>query len=346
MEPETAPLNDAVETVADPVLRAGDAYEHIMALHFDPQAESDLGVVRCIESRAGQVHTPGFVDRSQLHLVDVESPYTAEIGPRLEIDGSDEVVAGLAEYGDWEFLGFEDPTVWRDGRTGTLHLYFTIPFHDPGPGTAATYLGHASGPDLRSLEMTDPVLGPRQGIHNRAKELVVAPPSGAGHRHNLVESNDWIDDTSYSVLRTATAGTGNPGGPWEYGDLVLHPAREGLEWCGGHVSPGPFLPRSFVDVGDGKRACLLNGREANRREGERARFGTFSVGLMVYDYERGAVEWVSEEPLIRDPSARTITFASAFQRIDDERALVYAHVDDSAVRAYRLAADAVADYLP
>jgi hypothetical protein len=326
-----------------PVIQAGESCIHIMALHFVPLAD-DFGVIRCIESREGQVDVPGFVDRSRLHLVELKSRYAAEMGPRLTIGGREAVLSGLNEYGEWDFLGFEDPILWREGPADPLHLYFTIPFRDSGGRRTVMYLGHATGPDLHSLEMTDPVLRPRRGVHGGAKEPVVAPPSKSGYRLNLVESNDTIDDTTYSVLRTARAR--DPGEPWEYGDLVFHPARDGKPWCGGHVSPGPFLPQSFVDVGDGKRACLLNGREANRREGASVNFGTFAVGLMVYDYERGAVEWVSEDPLFRDPGARTITFASAFRPLDDEHALVYAHVDDSYVRVYRLSAGPLADHLP
>jgi hypothetical protein len=344
MNPETTRLNDAVETVAEPILRAGDAYEHIMALHFDPRKESDLGVVRCIESRTGEVDVSGFVDRSRLHLIEAESLYAAEIGPRLEIEGREEILSELDEYGDWEFLGLEDPTAWRAPETETLHLYFTIPFHGPAAGDSATYLGHASGPDLCSLTMTEPVLGPTPGVHSRAKEVVVAPPSADGNRYNLVESNDWVEDTGYSVLRTAIAA--NPVEPWEYDDIALHPAHDGYEWCAGHVSPGPFLPRSFVDVGTDKRVCLLNGREANRHEDETLRYGTFAVGLLIYDYESGTVEWVSEEPLIRDPAARTITFASDFEQIDENQGAVYAHVDDSYVRVYHLDANALAASLP
>jgi hypothetical protein len=344
VQPNTIPLNDAVEMVAKPMIQAGGSCIHIMALHFDPREESDLGVIRCIESRTGEVDVSGFVDRSQLHLVEVESLYAATMGPRLEMAEREAVLSGLDEHGNWEFLGFEDPIVWREEGGETLHLYFTIPFREPESGRTVMYLGHASGPDLRSLTMTEPVLGPNPGVHGGAKEPVVAPPSADENRHNLVESNDSIGDTTFSVLRTAVAES--PGEPWTYGDLVFHPARDGYEWCAGHASPGPFLPQSFVDVGAGKRVCLLNGREANREEGETVSFGTFAVGLLIYDYESGSVEWVSEEPLIRDPAARTITFASAFRQIDENRGAVYAHVDDSYVRVYHLDANALAASLP
>jgi len=326
------------------MVRAGESWDCIMALQFDSWRQTGLGVIRCVRDREGDVSEPGFVDRSHLHLVEAESPYAAEICPPLEIAGTEAVVSGLDEYADRQFLGLEDPTVWRSRESGQMHLYATIPLRDPDSGDVRIYLGHASGDDLHSLRMDAPVLEPQPGVHSGAKEAVIAPRSTAGHRYNLVESSDSIGDTSYSVLRTAIAR--DPGDSWEYDDLVFHPAHDGYEWCGGHASPGPLLPQSFVDVGDGKRLGLLNGREPNRRDGDTVRFGMFSTGLMVYDYETGRIEWVSEDPLIRDPAADSVTFASAFRQIEADRGLVYAHVDDCAVRVYQIDAESLSSYLP
>jgi hypothetical protein len=339
---ETSRLNEAVEMVAEPVVESGGPCVHIMALHIDP-AGGDVGVIRCVSSRSGEVSVPGFVDRSRIHRVEMGSRYRAEIGTELDIGGAMEVVEGLPEYRTRDFLGFEDPIVRHHAETGLRHLYCTIPFLDHESGATRLYLGHAEGPDLSTLRMTDPVLGPVGGVHGGAKEVTVAPRSRAGHRKNLVESNDTVGDTTYSVLRTAIAT--EPGQCWEYGDLVLHP-RDGAEWCAGHVSPGPLLPRSFADVGEDRRLGLLNGREANERVGGRVRYGSFSVGLMAYDYERGEVVWVSERPVIRDPAARSITFASAFGEVEPGRGVVYAHVDDSYVRAYLVDADALLSMYP
>lgn len=338
-------LNDAVEMIREPVLRPDGDCTHIMALHLDPRESNDLGVLRCIDSREGRVHIPGFVDRSLLRIVELDSPYTAAIGGELDIEKSADIVAGLDEFEDMEFLGYEDPVLCRlpeaDER---LHLYCTIPFYDPEAEGSVLHLGHASGPDLHSLTMEEPVLGHEPGVHHGAKEPAIAPASSDGRRYNLVESTDTHDGTTYSVLRSAIAR--DPSGPWEYGDVVFHPVRDGRVWCAGHVSPGPFLPPSFVDVGDGLRVGLLNGRETDQWHGETLGFGAFTIGLMCYDYENGTVEWFSEEPLIEDPDAHTITFASEFCQTGPDSGLLYAHVDDSFIRVYRVDATALKSHLP
>ncbi|GAB3682843.1 hypothetical protein GCM10028857_09400 [Salinarchaeum chitinilyticum] len=338
-------LNDAVEMVQEPVLRPGSDCTHIMALHLDPRESNDLGVLRCIDSRSGRVHIPGFVDRSLLRIVEMESQQTATLEGQLQIEGSRDVVSGLDEFEETEFLGYEDPILHRFPEAeARLHLYCTIPFYDPDADGAILYLGHASGPDLYSLEMEEPVLAHEPGVHHGAKEPAIAPVASDGCRYNLVESTDTLEDTTYSVLRSAIAR--GPSGPWEYGDLVFHPARDGHEWCAGHASPGPFLPSTFVDVGDGLRIGLLNGRETDQWHGDTLGFGAFTIGLMCYDYENATVEWISAEPLIKDPDAHTITFASEFRQIGPKTGLLYAHVDDSFIRVYRVDATALASRLP
>jgi hypothetical protein len=344
MHRETTRLNDAIERIDEPVLETDGRCEHIMALHFDPRGDYEEGIARCVVSRAGDVEEPGFIDRSRIHAVDVRSPYDVELGPELDIAGSQAVVEDLAEFDRCNFLGFEDPNLWCDRESGVLHFYCTVPFLDRNAGEISVYLGHAEGPGLDSLRMTAPVLEPEPDVHRGAKEVAIAPPSSEGGRYNLVESNDVVDDTWYSVLRTAVA----PGltGPWEYGEVALHPRDHSYDWFAGHASPGPLLPPEFVDVGESRRVGLLNGREAERREGGAPTFGSFTVGLSVYDFERGTVEWVSPEPVIEDPAAETITFASAYRLLGPETGLIYAHIDDSFVRAYRVDTAALESYLP
>lgn len=336
-------LNDAVQRIEEPLLEPDGTCTHIMALNLD-DADTDVGVIRCIDSREGRVHIPGFVDRSVLRIVEMDSLYSAEIGSKLDIEDSEAVVGGLEEFGTREFLGLEDPVLWRDPETGLAHLYCTIPLYDVDLGGSVLYLGHASGKGIESLRMTEPVLGPVPERHDGAKEPAIAPPTAAGHRLNLVESTDHVEGTTYSVVRSAIAEA--PDEPWEYDDVVLHPERSGHDWLAGHASPGPLLPSSFVDVGEGKRVGLLNGREENRYDGDTVNFGPFTIGLMIYDYEDGEIEWISNEPFIEDPEARTITFASAFRQIESDRGLLYAHVDDSCVRIYEVDGEALLEYLP
>ena len=346
MHRETTRLNDAVERIDDPVLETDGRCEHIMALHFDPRGDYDEGIARCVVSREGDVEQPGFIDRSRIHTVDVRSPSDVELGPELDIAESQAAVEDLPEFDRCNFLGFEDPNLWCDRESGVLHFYCTVPFLDRNAGDISVYLGHAEGPDLHSLRMTAPVLEPEPGVHSGAKEVAIAPHSqeGKGPRYNLVESNDVVEDTWYSVLRTAVAP--DLTGPWEYGEVPLHPRDHDYDWFAGHASPGPLLPPEFVDVGESRRVGLLNGREGERHEDGALTFGPFTVGLSVYDFERGTVEWVSPEPVIEDPEAETITFASAYRLLGPETALIYAHVDDSFVRAYRVDTDALESCLP
>jgi hypothetical protein len=344
MTPETSSINEAVEMVVDPVLTAGDACEHVMALHLDPQGDGNLGVVRCIVDRTGDVSISGYVDRSRIHVVEMESPFEGHQGPQLDLAGSDAVISRLAGDERHDFLGLEDPNVWREPESGVLHLYCSIPLIEHYSGDLELYLGHAEGEDVYSLTMTDPVLGPVVDGHGGAKEVAIAPKASDGRRYNLVESSLAGDGLDFSVLRTAVAA--DLRGPWKYGGLQLHPGRDGYQWCNGHLSPGPFLPKSFLDVGENRVVGLLNGREESRLVDGRTVYGEFSVGLLIYDYEHGEIEWFSEEPFLRDPEAETITFASAFRQPADDGGVIYAHVDDSFVRAYLVDPDSLRSFLP
>jgi hypothetical protein len=113
------------------------------------------------------------------------------------------------------------------------------------------------------------------------------------------------------------------------------------------VSPGPLLPQEFIDVGPTRRVGILNGREANTKDKDgNTQYHTFAVGLMIYDFEEGKIIWVSSEPVISDPEARTITFASDFVYEGGEEGVLYAHVDDSFVRAYLINKEGLKKYLP
>jgi hypothetical protein len=124
--------------------------------------------------------------------------------------------------------------------------------------------------------------------------------------------------------------------------------KEGVIRCikiGGHASPGPLFPKNFIDVGKGKLLGAINGREANQRVGQEIKYGAFSVGLFIYDYKNGKINWVSPEPFIQDSEARTITFASQFVEQGNGNGILYAHVDDSFIRAYTLNAEEIQSLL-
>lgn len=337
-------MNESLAYVehADKAVATDGRFKHVMAISLDPRSGYREGVIRCIKSREGDIATSGYVDKSVLHKVYGDSLEHFSIGEQLKTRNQEEIIQELSVAG-LEILGLEDPDIWIDEATGLIHLYFTMPFHDPKPeDNGLVHLGHAVGKNLDSLEMTMPVLMGK--IHEAAKELSVAPVNKQGFRYNLVESSKKEEDFTYSTVRIAIAEDMNKS--WKFGETVFHPKEHKISWVGGHASPGPLFSKDFIDVGEGKLLGVMNGREANQRVGGEIRYGIFSVGLFIYDYENGKIDWVSPKPFIRDSEAKTITFASQFVEQGNGSGILYAHVDDSFVRAYTLDAENIKNLLP
>jgi len=323
------------------VVEIGSKFEHVMAIALDPFSKHKNGIIRCIVSREGDVTESGYIDRSALYRISGNSLEKFEIGEKLNIENDQRIIDKIkGKAGD--FLGLEDPDIWRDENTGFIHIYFTMPIKDKHKDRYNIHLGHAVGKDFDSLEMTKPTL--MGSPHRSAKEVSIAPINSKGFRYNLVESSKKGMHFTYSTVRVAIAK--DMGKPWKFGDTIFNPEDESISWIGGHASPGPLLPESFINVGDGKRLGILNGREANKKIGKKTIYGMFSVGLFIYDYENGKIDWVSPEPLIIDSEARTITFASQFVETKASEGILYAHVDDSFVRAYTLNGRAIETLLP
>jgi hypothetical protein len=317
-------------------------FKHVMAISLDPRSNYKEGVVRCIKSRQGDITTSGSIDRSVLCKAYGDSLEHFSIGEEIIIKNQGEIIKQLSGEG-LDFLGLEDPDIWINEKTGLMHLYFTMPFrNNESQDETLIHLGHAVGKDLDSLEMTMPVLMDERA--GGAKEVLIAPINKQGFRYNLVESSIKEKDFTYSTVRTAIAHS--MGKSWKFGETVFHPKERNIPWIGGHASPGPLFPKSFINVGEGKLLGAMNGREANKRVGGEIKYGMFSVGLFIYDYENGKIDWVSPTPFIRDSQAKTITFASQFVEQGKGVGILYAHVDDSFVRAYTLDAAKIKPLLP
>jgi len=315
-----------------------DLFEHVMALALNPKDYSE-GLIRCITRRKGTLGIKGAEDWSILSKVrSVGGLERYELAGTLKIKNEEEIVDRLISRGLF-YIGPEDPDIFFDSENGLYHVYFTIPLINRTEKPSHIHLGHASGKNLDSLEMTAPVLSPTDENPLSAKELSLSPVNKKGIRLNLIESSDRIGGTKYSVIRRCIARNFDP--PWEFGQVVFHPTHDGYKWCAGHASPGPLFPKSFIDIGKNKLVGIMNGREANKRKGDKTIYGVFSVGLFIYDFEKGKVDWVSKEPFIIDSEAKIITFASQFVQTDKKTGILYAHVDDSFVRAYTLYADAI-----
>lgn len=324
------------------VINTNKKFTHVMAIALDSRTQYQEGIIRCITSREGDITVSGYVDRSELHKIRGNSLENFEIEEKLNIKNEVEIIKQLAEKG-LEFIGLEDPDIWIDKKNDLLHLYFTFPFiNKKEDDKNKIHLGHAIGKNLDSLEMTTPAL--KADEVGGAKELSIAPINKKGFRYNLVESSKKEKDFIYSVVRLAVAQ--DMGEPWKFGEIVFHPKEHNIPWIGGHASPGPIFSRNFIDVGEGKLLGIMNGREANQKIGKEIKYGIFSVGLFIYDYENGKIDWVSPKPFIQDSEAKTITFASQFIETQLGEGILYAHIDDSFVRAYTLKAESIRSLLP
>jgi len=334
--------NNHIEHIGK-VIEADNRFIHVMAITLDPRVSYKDGIVRCITCREGDVRIKGYADRSELYKIHGETLESFKITERLNIKNEKEIISQLVEK-DWDFIGFEDPDIWIDEKTRLMHVYFTIPIrYIDKTKKIKIHLGHAVGKDLDSLEMMPPVL--LDTYDNSAKEVSIAPINKDGVRFNLIESRDRESEVTCSIIKVAI--TRDMGREWKYGETVFHPKEHNIPWIAGHASPGPLFSKDFIDVGEGKLLGIINGREANENllDGQ-IKYGIFSIGLFIYDYEKGKIDWVSSKPLIRDSDAKLITFASQFVETGKGKGVLYAHVDDSFVRAYTLNAEKINGLLP
>ena len=330
------------------VINTDKHFSRVMAITLDPKTNYKTGVVRCVVSRTGIIDIPGYTDRSKLHLIKGKNLEHFTIGKELKIIGENEIVSKLGQKGKLDFIGLEDPDIFIDPKTKLTHLYFTMPFlrvsiNHKDDRRFLVYLGHAVGKNLSSLKMTAPALMTDKNGAG-AKEISIAPVNKKGFRYNLFESRAVEKTASYSTVRVAIVK--DMGKPWKFGETVFHPKDHNIKWIAGHASPGPLFSKNFIDIGEGKLLGIINGREKNKKVSKIVKYGMFSIGLFIYDYEKGKIDWVSPKPFIQDSEAKTITFASQFIETGKGKGILYAHVDDSFVRAYTLEAEKIRKLLP
>ncbi len=325
------------------VVETDPRFEHVVSLMLRPPEYTE-GIIRGTERRDGDVEISGYIDWGALYKVRLNSSGHFEIGDRLVIKNESEIIDHLGG-GNLDLMQLEDPDIWIDEKTGMMHVYFTMILRNKIGNLVVNHLGHSEGKDLNSLVMTTPALISTKTYSG--KEASIAPLNTHGVRNNLVESSlsgKSGERFRYSTVRIASAR--KMGEPWKYGRTVFHPAEHKIPWIAAHASPGPLLPKSFADLGSGKALGIMNGREANKKIGKKEKYGMFSIGLFIYDYENGKIDWVSPVPLIQDTEAKTVTFASQFVETKPGQGVLYAHVDDSFVRAYTLNAEKIKALLP
>jgi len=322
-----------------------------MALSIDKKSlDPVLGVVRSILKRKGTPFSSDFVDHSKLIIVRTSDYISWEKVSDLRIKGIEDVVKAIQKE-DEEFIGLEDPDVWVDEHDVT-HLYFTMAFLRKKSNESLCHLGHAQGNSLQQLKATSPVLSPSPSgdasSRNSAeriilgyKEVAISPVVTRGVRLDLVEA----EIPGKTVRGIICVEARNMSSSWSVKSVAADPSVVGLEWCEGELSPCTLFPSSFVNHGD-LLVGILNGRARTRKRAGKCVLGKYLIGLFLFNPSTGEIPWISPKPLIEDPEAKGITFASDFIQTNKNEDILYAHVDDEFIRAYKLNAKELKKLLP
>ncbi|MBS3077771.1 hypothetical protein J4233_05910 [Candidatus Pacearchaeota archaeon] len=336
-------ISKGIEMWDKPCLGAVKPVEgkRFMALCVEPRSKNPYrGLAREITKSEGNPDVPGFIDESKLIIVESRDALKWEKKKDLEIEGINKVIQGLSGD-DKYFIGLEDPDIYEE--SGVKHIYFTIAFKYKEKIGYAVYVGHAEGRSLETLRMTKPVLSPIKEFRG-FKEVAIAPINKKGYKMNLSEAQLVVNDDDFSVVVSAKAS--GMAGSWDYQKIVVDPRKMKYGWCKGEISPCRILPRELVNPGKSLNALIINGREPKKIVNGKKIYGKFRPGLALYNPESGEIPWVDSKPLLEDPEATTITFASEFVPADSEHGILYAHVNDSFVRAYKISYKAMRKRLP
>lgn len=325
-------LNSAVEMWETPALgkENPDDGNRFMALCIDPSSKNPYrGITRHVFNRQGDENVPGYVDFSKLVLVESYDLFSWKVLEDLEIKGLKESIKKLP-FSEG-FMGTQDPDILI-GDKKDKHVYFTIPLKYPHKNDQDVYLGHATGKTLDDLTFEGCVLGTIGTEINGFKELSPSPiaKNGQGIHLTEIQIRDNPDISAIAAVKSKDFG-----GNWEYLHLAHDPRKSKYLWCRGFSSPCRILPKSFVDPGKDLYVLIMNGRvPIIKKEGKNV-YGDFLPGLALYNPETGEMPWVAPKPLFKDPVAKTITFTHEFI-ISNGQGILFAHPNDSFIRAYRL----------
>ena len=342
-------LNEYVDFWDKPVLgtEKQEDKKRFMALCIDEDSKNPyLGIARKITKRQGNPDVPGFIDKSKLVIVKSEDLLSWKVVSDLNIEGVDELIEKLGTDKNY-FIGLEDPDIWT-GEAGKKHVYFTIAYKKKNERGYDLYLGHAFGESLGSLKASDPVLSRVDDKITGFKEICPVPSLGGGKRIVLAETFVFHGiDKEYSAISVIKVGDLSL--RWEYVRLVHDPKYEDREWCKGDSSPCRIFNSEFLSCRLQNKEYLvgvMNGREPNQIIKGKEIYKKFRPGLFLFDPASESIVWIADEPLLEDPIASTITFASEVVYLDDTEAILYAHPNDSFVRAYKLNSSKLRELLP
>ncbi len=331
-------LNEEVEFWEKPVLGTENQKDgkRFMALCIDPKSKNPYrGIVRQIIDRQGSPDIPGFLDKSKLIIVESYDLLNWEIIGDLNLKRLEKIILKLLnnQQDKKEFIGLEDPDILVDNN-GKRHVYFTIPFRYKEIDWHDVYVGHAEGDSLENLTATMPVLGKVNEEIAGFKEICPSLILDNGKRLVLAETFVNRDvERKYSAISVSKAR--NLFEKWSYIKLVHDPEKESKKWCAGHSSPCRFFDPSILKRKD-YLVGIMNGREPTEQINGKRYYRKFRPGLFLFDNDSGDIIWIDNEPLLEDPIATTITFASELICLNEKEAILYAQPNDSFVRAYKL----------
>ena len=338
-------LNEYAKIWEKPVLGSVDQKDgkRYMALCIDPESKNPYkGIARQIIEREENPNMPSFLDKSKLILVESHNLLKWDIIGDLNIKRLQETIQSLEENGK-EFIGLEDPDILVD-KNGKKHVYFSIAFKYKGRDGYDVYVGHAEGNSLESLKATEPVLGKVNSEIVGFKEICPIPLKNESMRFVLAET--FVDkggERKYSAISVSKCR--NLSEKWDYQKLVHDPEKEIKNWCAGHSSPCRIFDPNYLShnkyfVG------IMNGREPTKKIDGKKLYGKFRPGLFLFDNKHENIVWVDDEPLLEDPIATTITFASELVTLNKKEAILYAQINDSFVRAYKINLEKIKERLP
>lgn len=341
------PLNACVRMWEEPALGSirQDDGRRYMALCIGSKSKGPFrGIARQIIDRQGSPDIPGFMDKSKLIIVESHDLLHWNIVCDLHLQGFEGMLHDLSDdmQEEKKFIGLEDPDIITD-EDGTLHLFFTIPFRYKRMDRHDLFVGHAQGAHLESLVTTPPVLTKVDDEIEGFKEICPAPVAEDASRLMLAETAVNKGKTTYSAISVSRAKSLS--GAWNYERLIHDPQKESRRWCAGFSSPCRIFDARVLHHGK-YLVGIMNGRELTKVRKGKKYYGRFCPGLFLFDNGTGEIVWIDDEPLFEDPDATTITFASELVCQDKEEAILYAHPNDSFIRAYKLDISQIRKRLP
>lgn len=329
-------LVKGIEYWDKPVLgkEKGPYENRYMALCIDPSSKPGnyVGIARNVYQRKGNVNISGFFDLSRLILVKSKDLLKWENVKELEIEGIDNVIKSIQPKNTF-FLGLEDPDIFTD-EEGMKQVYFTVAYKYKNKKGAKVFLGHAQGISLSKLKATEPVIA-------KNKEVAISPIKSEGYRYILSESWNEKPEEGISLLKAR-----NMGKDWEFKKLVFKPKNSSPKWVRGYASPCRIFEPKIFNIGNKILLGICNGNSGEYYVEETKYRGKFTPGLFLFNSKTGEIPWISDENLFEDPVATEITFASELIQINKKEFILYAHPNDSFVRAYKLNIDELIKMVP